>query len=167
MSSPKVLVKTETDAKAPPLTPMPEAGWRVIAVVGLLLGAIGWLDVLLLWIPAYFGRTEWEFGTISSTFDALPLATLGLSLILAGAIANGWRVRLRVVAWFAFVVAVVLLAALVLYATDVPLAWSGVQPAAQPVLKRVMIKTVLLAVAYIAAHGMFGFMSLRRLKAAA
>jgi hypothetical protein len=142
--------------------PNPERGWWVVAVAGLVLGAIGWLDVLLLWIPPHFGRGEWEFGTVSATFDALPLATVGLALALAGAVALGWSLRIQVAGWFAAVVSVLLLAALVLFLLDVPLAWKGVGAVNRPPLMRAMGKTFVLAIGYIAMYAVTGWWVLRR-----
>ena len=142
--------------------PNPQLGWRVVAVAGLVLGVIGWLDVLLLWVPLHLGRSEWEFGTVSATFDALPLATIGCALVLAGALASGWNVRLRVVGWFAAAVSVLLLAALMLFLLDVPLAWKGVGLINRPPLIRAVAKTCVLAVAYVAVYVATGFWVLRR-----
>ncbi len=138
----------------------------MVALAGLLLGIVGWLDVLLLWVPAHFGTPEWEFGTSSSTFDALPLATLGLAFAIAGALAEGWRVRLKVLGWFTAVVLLLLLVVLGLFLLDVPLAWKGVPPANLSTLKRAIAKTVVLAVAYLVTYGLFGLTVLRRLRAA-
>jgi hypothetical protein len=138
----------------------------MISVVGLLLGAVGWLDIVMLWLPAHIGRAEWEFGTISATFDALPLATLGLGLLLAGSLAAGWMGRIKALGWFALGVLVLLLAVLVLYGLDVPLAWKGVAPAALPMLKRAMAKTLALALAYLVVYGLFGWIARRRVREA-
>ena len=133
-------------------------------MVGLFLGAIGWFDLVMLWLPGHFGRAEWEFGTISATFDALPLATLGVGLLLAGMLATGWMTRLKALGWSCLGIVVVLLAVLVLYGLDVPLAWKGVAPAALPMLKRAMAKTVVLALAYLFVYGFFGWTALRRVR---
>ncbi len=162
----RVLVREERRQEKPVLAPNPEAGWRMVALAGLVLGAIGWLDLLLLWFPPHFGRPEWEFGTVSATFDALPLGTLGLALLLAAVMASGWRGRLQALMWFAFGVLVVLLAALVLYGLDLPLAWKGVAPETLPMLKRAIAKTLVLAVAYLGAYGLFGVIAWRRWRTA-
>jgi len=40
----------------------------------------------LLWYPLQFGSADWEFGTISAYLNGMPLGTLGLALLAAGAI---------------------------------------------------------------------------------
>ncbi len=162
----RVLVRPEQKNRPVPV-PSPEAGWRMVTMVGLLLGVVGWLDILLMWVPAHFGRAEWEFGTISATFDALPLATLGIGLLLAGTLAAGYLGRLKVFGWLSFGILALLLAMLVLYGLDVPLAWKGVAPAALPMLKRAMAKTALLAVMYLVVYGLFGWTVLRHVRHAA
>ncbi len=162
----RVLVRPPEDQpKGPELEGSPEAGWRMLALAGLLLGAVGWLDILLLWVPPHLGRPEWEFATVSATFDALPLATLGLALVLAGVLAAGWRTRLQVVSAFAVAVLVFMLVALVLFLLTVPLAWKGVPPGNLGTLKKAIGKTVLLAVAYFGIYGLFGWIGWKRLRA--
>ncbi len=162
----RVLVREQSRREKPVLVPSPESGWHMVALAGLVLGAIGWLDLLLLWFPLHFGRAEWEFGTVSATFDALPLATLGLALLLAGVMASGWRGRLQALMWFSFGVLVLMLAALVLYGLDLPLAWKGVAPETLPMLKRAIAKTLVLAVAYLGAYSVFGVIAWRRWRTA-
>jgi hypothetical protein len=119
------------------------------------------MDVLLLWFPLRFGTAEWEFGTASSTFDALPLGTIGFALLAAAAVAKGWRWASAVAGWVALGLAFVLLAVLLLFALDAPLAWKGVTAAYLPVLKKAMFKTVVSAVAYIGLYAVTGVLTLR------
>ncbi len=161
----KVLVRPEEQPQRPKLEPSSDAGWRVVALSGVLLGLIGWLDILLMWVPPHFGRPEWEFGTVSATFDALPLATLGLALALAGVLAGGMRLRAQVLAWFTAAVLVILLAAVVLFLLNTPLAWKGIPPQNLGMLKKAIAKTLVLAVAYLVTYGLFGWLALKRLRA--
>lgn len=77
-----------------------EGGWRkgigplpppslsdlapLLIAAGAVLAVAGWVDVGLFYRPLRFGDAEWEFGTIAQTFDAMPLATLGLVLLALG-----------------------------------------------------------------------------------
>src|SRR5512135_2434530 len=105
------ILKDETPApqRSAVLQPSPDQGWRLLVLVGLIVGAAGWLDVLMLWYPPQFGKPEWEFGTVSAMFSGLPLATIGLALVMAGGLAAGWNKRLRVLGWFSAAVFVLLL----------------------------------------------------------
>src|SRR5689334_14868275 len=68
-----------------------DAARRVLGAAGLVLAIVGWTDWALLWVPLRFGVVEWEFGTISQSFDALPLATIGTAALVAAALNGGWR----------------------------------------------------------------------------
>lgn len=168
MAAPKVLIRTDKGAagRARAVEPSAEAGWRVVVLAGLFLGAVGWLDAVLLWVPPRFGSAEWEFGTVSTMFNAMPLPTIGLALAVAGMLALGWTLGLRLAGWFAMAVILALLAALVLYGLDLPPALKAVPPGAKSELKRVIAKTVVLAIGYLVAYATLGVLILRRLRAA-
>jgi hypothetical protein len=91
--SKRVLVGEKPPSAAPRVVvePSPDQALWLLCWIGGLLALAGWVDVLLLWIPLHLGRPEWEFGTVSSTFDALPLATIGLAILIAAAVAKGRR----------------------------------------------------------------------------
>ena len=144
--------------------PSPDDALRLLIWVGACLALAGWMDVLLLWIPTHFGRPEWEFGTVSAMFDALPLGTLGVALLIAAGVARGWRRVVLVSGVAALVLAFVLVAALVLFALDVPLAWKGVAESYRPTLKKAMFKTGVLAAIYITMYSVVGWLALRRVK---
>jgi hypothetical protein len=140
----------------------------ILIVAGVLLAIAGWVDVGLFYYPVRFGEAEWEFGIIAQTFDAMPLPTLGLVLL-----ALGIRARSGSIAWsrgaaiiFA-VVALLCLAALVLFALDIPLAFramhrAGAQATQQSALissglKRGMAKVILFSVCYATAYALLAF----------
>ena len=137
------------------------AAW-LLCWIGGLLGLAGLVDVLLLWIPAHLGQPEWEFGTVSSTFDALPLATIGYGILVAAAVSKGWKRTVWVGAVAGLVLAVVLFAALVLFALDVPMAWKGVGDAYRSALGKTVLKTAFMGVLYITLYAVTGWITLRR-----
>jgi len=136
----------------------------ILIVAGLLLAMAGWVGVALFYYPPRFGQPEWEFGTIAQTIDAMPLPTLGLVLLALGIRARGgsiaWRRGIAVI--FA-VVALLCLAALVLFALDIPLALKAMHRAAAQAnqqsalissgVKRGMAKVILFTVCYGLAYG--------------
>src|SRR5947207_11355688 len=83
--SSRVLVRDEVERRNRPSGPVPPSSVRDLAplliIGGLVLSLAGWVDVLLFYWPQRFGESEWEFGVISQTIDALPLPTLGLVLL--------------------------------------------------------------------------------------
>ena len=115
---------------------------------------VGGLDVALAWYPLNLGNPEWEFGTISATFDRLPLVTMGLIFLVGSGVARGTRWLVRGVALVMVVAGVTILLAAILYATDVPLALDAApNPVVQLGLRRAIAKTagqgVLYPVAYV------------------
>lgn len=65
------------------------AAWTVLALLGCVLLLVGLVDLALAWIPPRFGVVEWEFGTISSTLDSLPVSAMGTTLIVASGLQLG------------------------------------------------------------------------------
>jgi hypothetical protein len=110
----------------------PTVGWELLAWIGIVFLVVGGTDLLLGWIPVRFGNPEWEFGTVSRTFDNLPITALGLVLVLASVAARGIDWAIRATSLLALVLAAVLVVGLVVYALDIPLAFRVVtDPAAR------------------------------------
>src|SRR5262249_38628973 len=131
--------------------------------LGVVFSIAGWTDIVLFYWPSRFGNTEWEFGTIAQTFDAMPLPTLGFGLLATGILARGGSIvwsRTMSVACAAIGVACAV-AALV-FALDVPVALKAVERAnvaARPQgalvsagLKRVSAKALLFSLSYTAVY---------------
>lgn len=137
------------------------APWSFIMGSGLVLAFIGWVDVLLLWYPLRFGDAEWEFGTASAMFDALPLATIGLiAVAVALRISGGVWLR-RAVAGFALLAAVVFIAAYILFALSFLQGLGNVPAEANWLLVRAGAKATLFAIAYTGLYIWLSIMLLR------
>lgn len=126
--------------------------WSVIAGLGVTLTVVGWIDLGLLWYPPNLGNPEWEFGTISSQFDSMPLATIGLALVAVGAMGKGWQRVAQAAAVLSALVAVFLLGIYMIYLLDVPLALKAVAPALGPTIKKAIAKASVYAVTYVAFY---------------
>lgn len=151
MSAPKVLVQ-EAAAK-PRLAPAPDFGWYLIGWIGLVFAVVGGMDLLLTWYPLNLGNTEWEFGTVTAALDGLPAFTLGIALLMGSGAARGDRLLMRVMAIVFALLALLILAAAVLYVTDLPIALKAVtQPVIRTGLKKAITKTVGQAVVYPLAY---------------
>jgi hypothetical protein len=129
-----------------------DAAWRFLIWVGLALALVGWADVTLTWYPPRWASLEWELGTISSTFDALPLGTLGLAMVAAGLVARGHARAARVEAIVVAVITLALAVMLVMFLLDVPPALRIVNPAVRAALKKSLVKTGFIAVLYIVTY---------------
>jgi hypothetical protein len=150
----RVLVGSEThgEARESRHSVGADAAWRFLIWVGLSLAMVGWADVALSWYPPRWASLEWELGTISNTFDALPLGTLGLAMVAAGLVARAHVWAARVEAIVVALITVLLVAMLIVFALDVPPALRIVNPAVRSALKKSLVKTGLIAVLYIITY---------------
>ncbi|MEO8636488.1 MAG: hypothetical protein ABI587_14530 [Gemmatimonadales bacterium] len=123
--------------------------WRTLQIIGAIFLLVGLLDVATGFFPNLLGDPEWELGTTSHFFDAVPLLGLGVAFLLAGAVATGRRWQVRLIATFCVLVAVVMLLALLVYATAVPTAFKVVKDPLQLIqLKKAAAKTAVQAALY-------------------
>jgi hypothetical protein len=123
----------------------------------MVLAIVGWTDWLLLWVPLQFGVVEWEFGTISQSFDALPLATIGTAALVVAALNGGWRRTLTIAGTSALVIGVLLLLVLGVFVLDIPIVLKGVNGPMRPVLVKAMAKTSLYGLLYTSTYAWLGF----------
>lgn len=56
----------------------------LLTATGAAFAIVGLVDLALLWFPLRFGSPAWEFGTLSRTFDSLPMTGLGMALVAFG-----------------------------------------------------------------------------------
>ena len=149
MTGPQVLVRETEEERRKSLTPTPDMGWYLLGAVGLVFFGIGLFDVLLAWYPLNFGNAEYEFGTYTQVMNFLPLPTLGLVMFLAGGVARGIKWVPRLVAVILVLMVVGILAAAVMWATNIPMALKAVaDPVILTGLKKVIFKTAFQTVLY-------------------
>lgn len=148
---------------SPPQTLRPdsELAWRWLGWLGVLLTVVGAGDLALAWYPPGFGRPAWEFATIAASFSGLPLVTMGLAALLGSAAARGIRWMVRLVSWLCIVAGLLVLAAFVLFLTDVPIALRGSPAEVMVGVKKAIAKTSLLGVSFGSAYLVAGFAGLR------
>lgn len=96
--------------------------WPVLDWVGLAFLLMGLVDLALAWFPLGFGNPEWEFGTISATLNGMPLLTIGVVLLHVSGTMLGRRWQMRAIAGTAITLALLLVAAAMLYLTVYPIA---------------------------------------------
>jgi hypothetical protein len=114
-----------------------------LGLTGAVFFLIGSLNQWLAFVPVHIGSPEWEFGTVSSYLDALPLPALGATLFMASGIAQGKRWMVRTGSVLLVLMAGLILALVVLYATDIPLALKSVSdPAIRLGLKKAIVKAL-------------------------
>lgn len=149
-ASPAALLgRREDPAAARATASVAEPGWMLLGGMGAAFALIGGLDLALTWYPFNLGNPEWEFGTVTSTLDGMPVYALGLALLLAAGAAGRrpWVVRGAAVLVLLTVLAI--LAAAFLYATTIPMALKGVEnPLMRLGLQKAILKTAAQALVY-------------------
>src|SRR4051812_23372089 len=74
------------------------SGWKYLFVVGIAVAVVGVIDLAMLFFPAQWASLDWEFGTLSAVVQGMPLVTLGIGMMCAAAVANGWLLTRRLMA---------------------------------------------------------------------
>ncbi|HEU0078162.1 MAG TPA: hypothetical protein VFQ76_10965 [Longimicrobiaceae bacterium] len=150
MTAPRVLIRDsapETDVRSAPVRL--GGAWGLLVPTGLAFLLVGGADLALVWYPLGFGSAEWEFGSVTSMLNGLPVLVMGLAFLGMAAVASGrrWAGRGIAAVLALLAVAVVLMAAL--YATTVPIALKAV-PNEQVALglKKAIAKTTVQAAVY-------------------
>lgn len=149
MTPPHVVIQADRKALNPIAVTAPRTAWRLLGWVGLLLAAVGFVDVALQWYPASFKSPEWEFGTVANSMAALPLLTIGLMSLLASFLARAERTGVLVMAIvFAFLL-VFVVGAFLLFLSDVPLALKASATTPMVVtIKKSIIRTSVMAIGF-------------------
>jgi hypothetical protein len=141
-------------AQLPNRTNSPQSRhWSVLFGGGVAFSIIGFTDVLLLWYPLAFGSLDWEFATLSGTFDALPLATIGMVMMGAGSIALRRARTSFVLSLLYLFLCIVVSAAAALFLLAVLAGMSAVDPSVEMQFRRAVTKTSVLSVSYILLYG--------------
>jgi hypothetical protein len=150
----EILKDPGKEAAAARRAPAPLTEWErvrpLLAVTGAMLVVAGVVDIALLWYPPRFGEADWEFGTIAQSLDALPLPTVGLTLLAAGALLAGWRRVVWAVTAACALATLWLLASAIIFLLDVPQALRVMEndPRMGPGLRRVLFKAAVFFVSY-------------------
>lgn len=163
MASPRVLVREDGQGgKARFIPPAPDFGWQLLGWLGWVFLIVGGIDIALTWYPFNLGNPDWEFGTISSTLDSLPVTTMGLAILLASSVARGWKLGIRIFSILLLVAALLVVAAIVIYLLNLPLAFKSVtEPILRTGLKKAVTKTISQGVFYPTAFVIMGMQGWR------
>lgn len=133
----------------------------MIAPVGVAFLLVGLTDIALSWYPMRFGTPEWEFGTIGTTLNNMPLPTLGLLILAAWAVVTERKAPVKVFGVLMMVVGVVLVGLVVVYLLTLPPALTAIDavenPSARVLAKKGIAKSLVQAVAFPAAYLLVGW----------
>jgi hypothetical protein len=118
-------------------------GW-----IGSAFLAVGAVDFGLAWVPLDFGTPEWEFATVTQSFNGLPILLLGIGLLNAAAEQTGRRWWGMVGAGAALVLLLWVLTGFVFWANNVSLALTTVPPEVAIGVQKAIAKTAVQSVVY-------------------
>jgi hypothetical protein len=155
MSAPHVVIQADRKALNPISVTAPRTAWRLLGWFGLLLAVVGFMDVALQWYPTSFKSPEWEFGTVTASFATLPLLSIGLMSMLASYLARAERGGVVAMAIVFSILLVLIVGALLLFLSDVPLALkASAQSAPQVVLtmEKSIVRTSVMAIGFGTAY---------------
>lgn len=98
---------------------------RLAGGIGVLFVLVAGVDVLLTWFPANFGNREWEFGTVSASFNGLLSLTFGFALVQVWLAHADRAWPLRALGFVHIVIALLIIGAALMYARNVSIALSA------------------------------------------
>lgn len=164
MDEPKLVMPEKKAGKGKaPLAAIPGQSWAILGWLGIVFLVVGGSDFALTWYPASFGNHEWEFGTVTASFNGLPIVVMGVALVLAAALQTGRRWLLALGTIVAVVMCLWILMGAALWATNVPLALKSVPEGVVLGMKKSLSKTLVqsatypIAFAYLAVRGFRSF----------
>ncbi len=150
MTAPRVLIRDtgpEADVRSAPARL--GGAWALLVPTGLIFLLVGAADLALVWYPLGFGSAEWEFGSVTSMLNGLPVLVMGLVFLAMAAVASGRRWAGRGIATVLVLLAVTVVLMAALYATTVPIALKAVpNPTVALGLKKAIAKTTIQAAVY-------------------
>lgn len=127
----------------------------LLMALGAAFAVVGLVDLALLWRPLALGNPVWEFGTVSGTFDNVPIGALGLTLLVLGLLRHPQRSAtwLRAAAALFGLVTLALIALGGIYALATPAVIRQAAPPTLVALRGTILKNIVELVAYVLAFG--------------
>jgi len=138
------------------------AKYRVAGWVGAVLALAALTDYALAFYPQGFGSPEWEIATISQVVQGLPLFSIGWIGVWVCAGGLGRRWLLAIVGLGFLVAAACVLALLVVFLTDVPVAIRATQSIARMGIVKLVAKTLILGLLFGASYIVVGLLALKQ-----
>lgn len=126
--------------------------WGVLAGLGGAFALVSLIDVALTFYPLNFGSAEWEFGTATAVLNNLPLAVMGLGLVMVAGIGRSRPGLVSVAGFVAAALVLLLLVLVVMFGRNVGEALRSVtDPVIGQGLHESILRTTVQLLAYLAA----------------
>lgn len=138
--------------------------WALLGWVGLTFLVVGGADFALTWYPMDFGNREWEFGTVTASFNGLPILVLGLGLLLTSSLLTERRWLVVVATAGALGLLLWVLVGAGLWAASVPLALSATPTEVAVGLQKALVKTSVQSVIYPVILGFLGWRGIQAIR---
>lgn len=124
--------------------------WAALGWVGAVFLIVGGADFALTWLPPNFGSREWQFATVTQSFNGLPILVLGIGLLIGGAMQTDRRWWAHLAAVGAVAMFVWVSVGVVLWGMNVSLAMASVPPELVIGVQKAIAKTLIQSVVYAA-----------------
>lgn len=138
--------------------------WRALAILGLIVGAVGLIEVADGWRPLRLGNAYWLYRVAGGTIDGLSLTTAAVIALAASLIALRSTRALRVLGVFIALLLVAAGAAYALFLSSLPRVRTMAAAANDlPSLRAAIVLTSVTAVATMIVYAFVAWLSWRRL----
>lgn len=165
MSEPRIIL----GAERAPLDYVPiesGAGWNALLVMAVALLLVAATDIGLALYPRQFGDAVWRFQVLASVANGLPMVTMGALVLLGASARNPGSALMRAAVVLNWLVVGGILAATGVFLASVGPAFAAVPTEAAVGLRRAVFKTVVIFVAFGAAHCIAALAGVRSLRSA-
>lgn len=149
MNDPKIVASGKDAGRRAPVGAADEVGtWAALGWIGLVFLLVGGADFALVWFPASFGAREWEFATVTQSFNGLPILLLGVGLLMVASeqVDRRWWWYLAVGASALLLLWV--LVGVALWTSNVGLALQTVPDELRGGIGKAVVRTTIQAIAY-------------------
>lgn len=162
MSDPKIVASAKAQSRQPPKAVDSSQAWAVLGWIGLAFLLVGGSDFALVWFPLRIGTREWEFATVTQSFNGLPILLLGVGLLVVAAerLERRWWWVVGLVA--ATVMLLWVLLGVVLWSMNASLALQTAPENLAQGVQKAVAKTLIQSLVYTAA---FAYLIVRAWKA--
>jgi hypothetical protein len=151
VSDPKIVASAKNQERSRPVPQDSRRSWLILGWIGLAFLIVGGTDFLLAWVPPNFGTREWEYATVTQSFNGLPILLLGVGLLTVASEAVGRRWWGLVALGASAVLLFWVLAGAALWAMSIGLALETAPEQVLIGVQRGAVRTVVQILAYVPA----------------